>query len=166
MLLLVVLAHPLLCWQGSAVLCFRYWWSPRCCYCVQATTDAFVLAAAVWGREMLLALLERCLCTASLVGQRAEIGCVLNTSLLKKDFSLWPISEGIHGIFSWLCSLLLRPWAGRSARRQTADFKRTLLTCACSEFGVGCLRFVFPFCLCWWCLNVFVFLFCLLSTIF
>lgn len=160
MFLLVVLAHPLLCWQGLAVLYFRYWWSPRCCYCDQATINAFVLAAVLWGRE-LLALFDRCLCTDSLVGQRVEIGCVLNSSLLKKDFSVWPIAGGIHGIFSWLCSSLLRPWAGRSARRQKADFKRTLLTCACSEFGVGCLHSVFPFCLCWWCLNVFVFLFCL-----
>lgn len=158
MLLLVVLAHPLLCWQGSAGLYFRYCWSPRCCYCVQATRNAFVLAAVFWGRGMLF---DRCL-----VGQRAEIGCVLRSSLLKKNFSVWSICGGIHGIFSWLYSSLLRPWAGRSARRQKADFKRTLLTCACSEFGMGCLHFVFPFCLCWWCLNVFVFLFLSLSTVF
>lgn len=161
MLLLVVLAHPLLFWQGSSELYFRYWWSPHCCYCVQATINAFVLVAVFWVREMLLPLFDRCLCTDSLIGQRAEIDCVLISSFLKKDFSVWPIFGGIRGIFSWLCSSLLRPRARRSARRQKADFKRTLLTCACSEFGMGCLYFVFPFCLCWWYLNVFVFLFCL-----
>lgn len=156
MLLLVVLAHPLLSWQGSAGLYFGYWWSPHCCYCVQATINAFVLAAVFWGREMFLACL-----TDSLVGQRAEIDCVLSSSLLKEDCSGWPIFGGIHGIFPWLCSSLITPWARRSARRQKADFKRTLLTCACSELGVGCLYFVFFFCLCWWYLNAFVFLFCL-----
>lgn len=160
MLLLVVLVHHLSCWQGSAGTYSRYWWSPRCCYCVQETVSAFVLAAVFWGREMLLALFDRCLCTDSLAGQRAEMGCVLISYLLKKDFNVWPVFGGIHGIFSWLCSFLLWPWA-RSARRQKADFKRTLLTCACSEFGMGCLHLVFPFCLCRWCLNVFVFLFCL-----
>ena len=81
---------------------------------------------------------------------------------------MWPIFGGIRGIFSWLCSSLLRPWdKWTCARRQKADFKRTLLTRASSEFGMGCLCFVFPLLfLCWWYFNVFVFLFLSWSTIF
>lgn len=130
----------------------------------QATRNAFVLIAVFWGREILLPWFYRSLCTGSLIGQRAETGCVLISALLKmKDFNVWPIFGGICGTSFWLCSSLLRPWdKGTCARKQKADFRRTLLTRAGNEFGVGCLHFVFLFLsLCWWCFNVFIFLFCL-----
>lgn len=52
---------------------------------VQATINAFVLTAIFWGREMLLPLFYRCLYIKTLIGQRAETGCVLICSFLNEE---------------------------------------------------------------------------------
>lgn len=162
MLLLVVLAHPLLSWQRSAGLYFRYWWSPCCCCCVQAAINAFVLGAVFWDGEMLLALFDR------------QPGRTASWNRLCTE--QFPSAEGLECVthiwghtWNFLLALQLpfKTMSWKKCKKAESRFQEDTANLCLQWVWCGMSPlFVFPFCLCWWYLNVFVFHFLSLCTIF